>query len=44
MLAEALFGVTKPGGKLPITLPPHVGQVPIHHRQHWVSGLPTHQG
>lgn len=33
-IAEAIFGVTNPGGKLPVTLPRHVGQVPIHHGQH----------
>jgi beta-glucosidase len=37
-LADALFGVTNPGGKLPVTLPRHVGQVPIHHGQHPGSG------
>jgi beta-glucosidase len=37
-LADALFGVTNPAGKLPITLPRHVGQVPIHHGQHPGSG------
>jgi beta-glucosidase len=37
-LADALFGVTNPAGKLPVTLPRHVGQVPIHHGQHPGSG------
>ena len=37
-LAEAIFGVTNPGGKLPITLPRHSGQVPIHHGQRYGTG------
>jgi beta-xylosidase len=37
-LADAIFGITNPGGKLPITIPRHVGQVPIHHGQKWGSG------
>jgi beta-xylosidase len=37
-IAEALFGVTNPGGKLPFTMPRHVGQVPIHYAQKWGSG------
>ena len=37
-LADAIFGVTNPGGKLPFTLPRHVGQMPIHHAQKWGSG------
>jgi beta-glucosidase len=37
-IADAIFGVTNPGGKLPVTVPRHVGQVPIHHSQKWGSG------
>jgi beta-glucosidase len=37
-IADAIFGVTNPGGKLPITIPRHVGQVPIHHGQKNGSG------
>jgi beta-xylosidase len=37
-LADAMFGVTNPGGKLPFTMPRHVGQVPIHYAQKWGSG------
>jgi beta-glucosidase len=37
-IADAIFGVTNPGGKLPFTLPRHVGQVPINHAQKWGSG------
>ena len=37
-LADAIFGVTNPGGKLPFTMPRHVGQVPIHLGQKWGSG------
>jgi beta-xylosidase len=36
--ADAIFGVTNPGGKLPFTLPRHVGQMPIRHAQKWGSG------
>ena len=37
-LADVIFGVANPGGKLPFTLPRHVGQAPIHHAQKWGSG------
>jgi beta-glucosidase len=37
-IADAIFGITNPEGKLPFTLPRHVGQVPIHYAQKWGSG------
>ena len=37
-IADALFGITNPGGKLPYSLPRHTGQVPIHAGQHNGSG------
>ena len=37
-IAEAIFGVTSPEGKLPFTMPRHVGQMPIHYAQKWGSG------
>jgi len=37
-LADALFGVTNPGGRLPYTLPRHSGQVPIYAGQKNGSG------
>lgn len=37
-IADVLWGVTTPEGKLPYTLPRHVGQVPIYHGQKIGSG------
>ncbi|PDQ36378.1 MAG: beta-glucosidase [Candidatus Lumbricidophila eiseniae] len=37
-VAEALFGVINPGGKLPYSMPRHSGQVPIYSGQHNGSG------
>jgi beta-glucosidase len=36
-IAEALFGDVSPGGKLPVTVPRHVGQVPLYY-MHRPSG------
>lgn len=30
-IVDVLLGVTSPGGKLPVTIPRHVGQVPLYH-------------
>ncbi|UCG84839.1 MAG: glycoside hydrolase family 3 C-terminal domain-containing protein, partial [Gemmatimonadota bacterium] len=37
-IAGALFGDVNPGGKLPVTLPRHSGQVPIYHYHKLGSG------
>lgn len=37
-LAEVLFGDAEPGGRLPLSLPRHSGQVPLHYAQHVGSG------
>lgn len=38
VIADTLFGITNPGGKLPYTMPRHTGQVPIYAGQHNGSG------
>lgn len=40
-IANVLFGRTNPGGKLPVSIPRHVGQVPVYYN-HKPSGGRTH--
>jgi beta-glucosidase len=40
-VAELLFGDASPGGKLPVTFPRHVGQLPIFYN-HKPSGMKSH--
>lgn len=40
-IAETLFGDANPGGKLPVTFPRHVGQLPIHYNRK-PSGMKSH--
>jgi len=40
-VAEAIFGEINPGGKLPVTFPRHVGQLPIFYN-HKPSGMKSH--
>jgi beta-glucosidase len=40
-VAETLFGDANPGGKLPVTFPRHVGQLPIFYN-HKPSGMKSH--
>ena len=30
-IADALFGTTNPGGRMPVTVPRHVGQIPVYY-------------
>ena len=43
-IAAALFGDHNPGGKLPISIPRHVGQVPVSYRHHPTGGRSTWKG
>jgi beta-glucosidase len=37
-IAEVIAGVREPGGRLPISMPRHVGQVPLNYRHHPTGG------
>lgn len=43
-LADILFGVANPGGKLPISVPRHVGQIPIYYGHKPSGGRSMWQG
>jgi beta-glucosidase len=43
-IAEALVGDENPGGKLPISVPRHVGQVPVSYRHHPTGGRSNWKG
>jgi beta-glucosidase len=36
-LADLLFGHESPSGRLPVSLPRHVGQVPLYHSRKWLA-------
>jgi beta-glucosidase len=36
-LADVLFGAVSPSGRLPVSLPRHVGQVPLYHSRKWAA-------
>ncbi|MBP2328971.1 beta-glucosidase [Kibdelosporangium banguiense] len=37
-VAEVLFGITNPSGKLPYSIPRHTGQIPVYHHQKTGTG------
>jgi beta-glucosidase len=43
-IVETLVGDTNPGGKLPISVPRHVGQVPVSYRHHPSGGRSNWKG
>jgi beta-glucosidase len=43
-IAETLVGEVNPGGKLPISVPRHVGQVPVSYRHHPTGGRSNWKG
>jgi beta-glucosidase len=43
-IVDVLTGEENPGGKLPVTVPRHVGQVPLHYRHHPSGGRSNPKG
>jgi len=37
-VADVLFGAVSPSGRLPVSMPRDVGQVPLYHSRKWASG------
>jgi beta-glucosidase len=37
-IADVLFGAVSPSGRLPVSMPRDVGQVPIYHARKWATG------